>query len=127
MGADQRKTVLVLVDGMNGHFPAVDPVAEVALRSILPSVQIGVAILAVATHVGKNRIDVTLLARQVRVHAAQGVPGSAVIEIRLAANRPPGRGTVTLLTSYVQHAMRTVNRSSGRGLGLGRRGRGHLQ
>lgn len=127
MGTDQRKTVLVLVDGMNGHLPAVDPVAAVALRSILPSVQVGVAILAVATHVGKNRIDVTLLARHSGMHAAQGVPGFAVIEFRLAANRSPGRGAVTLLTSYAQNAMRTVNRSGGRGFGPGRHGRGHLQ
>src|ERR1700693_4098134 len=122
MGADQRETVLVLVDGMNGHFPAVDSVAEVALRSILPSVQIGVAILAVAPYVGKRRIDVTLLARHSGMHTAQGVTGSAVIEFRLAANRTPGRGTVTLLTSYVQHAMRTVDRSGGRGLRPGRGG-----
>jgi hypothetical protein len=110
VGADERKTVLVLVDGMNGNLPPIHPVVKVALRPVFPPMKISVAILATAPHVGKNRIDVTFLARHFRVQAAQRVPGLAVIKVRFAADRSPGRGGVALLTSDFQRSVRADGR-----------------
>lgn len=46
MSADQRESILMLIDVVNGNLPAVGVVAEFTLRAILAAMQIGVAVLA---------------------------------------------------------------------------------
>jgi hypothetical protein len=113
VGADQRKTVLMLVDGMDGHLPAIDLVAEVALCSVLATVDVSMTILAIAPDAGKNGIDVAVLAAHIAVQATQRKTGLAVIELRLAANRPPCRDGVALLAGNLQRTVRTLRLRSG--------------
>jgi hypothetical protein len=68
--ADQRKTVLVLIDGMNGNLPAGDAVTEVALRSVFAPVNVRMTVLAIASHVGEYGIHVAFLAGHVGMQAA---------------------------------------------------------
>lgn len=107
MSPDQRKTVLVLVDGVHRNLPPRDFVAEVALRSILAAMNVGVAILAIRAHARKNRIDMALLAAHVAVHAKEREAGFAVIKLGLTANRLPCRDGVAFFASDFQRAMRT--------------------
>ena len=88
MGANQRKAILMLIHGVNGNLPAVHPVAEIALNSILSAVQIGMAVLAISADIGEDRIYVALFAAHIDMHAAQGIPGFSVIKFGLGANRP---------------------------------------
>jgi hypothetical protein len=68
--ADKRKAVLMLIDGMNRDLPSIDPVARIALRPVFPSMEVGMAILAIAPYVGKHQVDVAFLASHARMHAA---------------------------------------------------------
>jgi len=125
--ADQRKTILVLVDGLDENLPATDAVAKVALCSIFPPVDVGMTILTIAAHVGEYRIDVAFLACDTQVQAAQWITGFVVVEIRLGADRFPGRGGMTFLTSKLHGPMRTATRRRGRGLLPGGNTGGHLE
>jgi len=84
--ADERKAVLMLIDGMDRDLPAVDPVTEIALRPIFSSMKVGMTILAITAHVSEDWIDVALLARHARMHATEGIPCLAMIKLRLAAD-----------------------------------------
>ena len=46
MSADQRESILVLIDVVYGNLPAVGVMAEFTLRAILAAMQICVAVLA---------------------------------------------------------------------------------
>ena len=61
--ADQRKAILVFVDIVHRHFPAIDVMAQVALRAVAAPVDIGMAVLALLACVCEDGIDVALLAR----------------------------------------------------------------
>jgi len=45
MTSDERKSILMLIDVVNGDLPAIGVVAEFTLRSILAAMQIRVAVL----------------------------------------------------------------------------------
>jgi len=127
MGADQRKAVLMLIDGMDRDLPAIDPVAGIALRPVFPSMKVGMAILAVAAHVGEHRIDVAFLARHSHMHATQGVTGFSVIKLRFAADRFPRRGAMAVLTRNLHRAVRTDTGRGGNGRLPNGRACGHLE
>jgi hypothetical protein len=110
VGPDQWKAILMFVDGMNRDLPATDPVAEVALRPVLPPVQVGMAVLAVGADVGEYRIIVAVLARHPQMQAPQGITSLAVIKLRLVADWCPCRGCVTLLARNLHGAMGTSRR-----------------
>lgn len=46
MRTDQRKSILMLIDVVNGNLPTIGVVAEFTLRAIFAAMQIGVAVLA---------------------------------------------------------------------------------
>jgi len=105
VSADQRKTVLVLVDGMDRDLPTIDSVTHVALRAVSAPVDVGVTVLAIAARIGKDRIDVALLAPYSHVHSTQGIPGLVVIKLRVTASRLPGRQGVAVPTISLQGTM----------------------
>lgn len=119
MGPSQRKAIVVLLDLCNRHLPAKYRMALFAVRSQLPAVDVGVAVLASLANVGEHWLDVALRAGYCLMHAAQRIPSLIVIEFRNGANRAPGRGGVAILAWHVQVPVRTVG-SSGR-LRLGAR------
>ena len=61
--ANERKAILVFVDVMHRHCPAIDVMAQVALGAILASMNVGVAVLTLLAGVREDRVDVALLAR----------------------------------------------------------------
>ena len=89
VSANQRKTILMFVDGMHGDLPATDPMTDVTLRSVPAAVNIGMTILAIASDIRKDWIDVALLAAHIAMHAAQREASLAMIEFGFAADRPP--------------------------------------
>lgn len=108
VSADQRESILVLVDRMNRHLPAIHSVTQFALCSVLSAVDVGMTILAALAHVTKQRSCVALLAAHFRVHPTKGVASLVVIKLRNVADRLPSRRGVTLLAGERHRAMRIL-------------------
>ena len=105
--SDQRKTILVVLDGLDRDVPTFHAVALLAIDAHLPFVNVGVAIGAPATHIREDRLGVTLGAGHILVHAPQRIFGLIVIEFGDGPDRlPPNRG-VTVLAGNVQVTVRT--------------------
>jgi len=106
--SQQRKAILVILYLLNGDVPALHGVALRAIRSHLPLVNVGVAILAVLPDVGENRLDVALRALHLFVHAAKGILGLAVVEFRDSADGLPAGGGVAVFTRNCKGPVRTT-------------------
>jgi len=108
VGPGQREAIIVLLDLLNRNLPSAHGVARLAVRSQLPLVNIGVAVLAALADVGEHRLHVALRAGHGRVHTAQWISSLIVIEFWDGANRFPSGGGVTILAGGVQISVRTV-------------------
>lgn len=106
--ASQREAIIVLLDLPDRDLPSEHGVALCAVCSQLAPVDIGMAILAALSNVGKHGFDVALGAGDRGVHASQRVFRLIVVEFRNGADRPPGVGGVAVLARYVQVSVRAV-------------------
>lgn len=91
----QGKTVLVLIDVVDGNLPAIGVVTQFALRAILAAMKVGVAVLAFVRCIGKFQIAMTVSARHFSVAAAERKSGLHVVELDLAWNHLPVRRRMT--------------------------------
>lgn len=66
---NQWKTILVLLDLLDGNLPALDGVALLTVGAKLTLMNIGVAVGAFCPHVRKHRFGVTLRTGDLLVHA----------------------------------------------------------
>ena len=106
--SQQRKPVLVILHLLGGDRPPLHGVTLLAVRTHLPTMHVVfllVAVGAILAHIREHRLQVTLNAGNLLVHAAQRVVGLVVIEFRNRANRSPARSRVTVLT---RNGQRTV-------------------
>jgi hypothetical protein len=87
MRPDQRESVLMFVDVVNRDLPPRIAMAQIALRSVFPPVDIGVAVLALPPDVRKHQVRVTVLAPDLHVQSAQREPCLAVIKLRDRTDR----------------------------------------
>ena len=108
MGAQQRKTVLVLLHGLQRDLPAFYRVALLALRAELPAVDVGMAVRALRAHVGEHQARMTQAALHGFVHAAQWITRLVVVEFREIADGLPAREGVAILAGLVQRAVRAA-------------------
>lgn len=102
MSADQRKSILMLVDVVNGNLPTIGVVAEVALGAILAAMQIGVAVLALDGGVAEIEVLVAVGALHFGVPATQRKLGFRMVEFKFGAQRLPALSVVTLLASDLE-------------------------
>lgn len=100
--AHQRKTVLVLFDLLNRDLPPLHRVALLTRCSELPLVDIGMAIRAFLTNIGKDGFGMALRAGHAGVHAAQREPRLIVVEFRYSSDRLPATDGVAVLASDTQ-------------------------
>lgn len=97
--------VLYLLDG---GVPALHCVALRAVRAHPPVMHVGVAVLAVLSHVRENRFHMALRALDFFMHAAQRIPSGVVIEFRVRLDRAPRFRRVAIFAREGQRrAMRT--------------------
>lgn len=97
MRTDQREPILVIANLFERDLPAFHGVATLAIGSELTAMNIGVTICARGADFFEDQAGVALGARNLGVHAAQGVAGLVVIELGIGADRFPACVTVTLL------------------------------
>lgn len=97
--------VLYLLDG---NVPALHRVALRAVCAHPPVMHVGVAVLAVLSHVRENRFHMALRALDFFMHAAQRIPSGVVIEFRVRLDRAPrGRRVAIFAREGQRRAMRT--------------------
>jgi hypothetical protein len=105
MRADQRKTILMLVDVMHRHCPSVEVVTQVALGTIFASMNVGVAVLALLAGICENRIDVALLTRNFRVETTQRKCRFTMVKFWLGTQWQPSLAGMAVLTRNLQRPM----------------------
>jgi len=106
--SDQRKSILVLFDVLDGNLPSFHRVTTLAFGSHLAAMDVCVAIRARLTNLRENQFGVTLCARTDGcVHPTQGVLGLVVIKVRSGADRLPTRAGVACLARKVETAVGT--------------------
>jgi len=89
VGAEQRKSVEVLLDRLDRHLPAEYGMALGAVLAKLSAMNVGVTIGAVLANLGENRPGVATCAGYFFVHAAKRIPRRVMVEFRNGANRSP--------------------------------------
>ncbi len=102
MSTDQRKSILMLIDVVNGNLPTIGVVAEATLGAILAAMQIGVATLAFDGGVAEIEILMAIDALHFRVPATQRKLGSRMVEFEFGAQRLPVLSAVTLLAPILE-------------------------
>src|SRR5580704_402801 len=108
VGANQWEAIKVLIDLLNRNVPSLHGVALFAVCSHLALVNIGVAVGALRSDIGEDRLDVTLRTSHAFVHAAQRILGGVVIEFGDGADRLPAAKRVTVLAGNAQASVRTA-------------------
>ena len=109
VSAQQRKTILVVLQLLDRYIPSFDRVAPRAVRTHLAPVDVLVAILAVLAYVGEYRFDVALSAFHLFMHAAQRIAGFSVIKFRNRTDGTPTRRGMTVLTRNRQPPVRALS------------------
>lgn len=115
MRSQQWKTILVILDLLDGNVPALHGVALLAVRTHLSLVNVGVAVRAVFSDVCEYRLHVTFRAFHFLVHAAQRVFGFVMVKFGDGADRAPTRGCMAVFAGNRERAVRTAG-----GITLGR-------
>jgi len=112
MSADERKSILMLIDVVNGDLPTIGIVAEFTLRAVLAAMEIRVAVLTLHRGVAEIKVLMTVAALHFRVPAAQRKFSSRMVEFEFGAQRLPALRGVTLLARDLELvAMGTMKRS----------------
>ena len=107
--ADQRKTILVLVDVMNRDLPAICVVAQFALGAVLAPMQIRMAILAFVWGIGEFQICVAVAAGHHGVASSQGKARLGMVELDLVRDYLPSLRGVAGNAGQIKRAVGTLS------------------
>ena len=88
----ERESILVILDLLDGDIPTEHRVTPCAIGSHLPLVNIGVAVLALLANIGKYRLDVALRTLHFFVHTPKWITCLIVVELWHGADRAPSAG-----------------------------------
>ena len=120
VSSDQRKPVLVVLNGLDGNVPAFHVVALFTLCAHLPPMDVGVAVGALCPNVRENQLGVAGRTSNFFVEAPEREAGLVVIKFRNRAHRFPPDRRVAVLARHVEVAVGTAGLSVSlimRGLG----------
>jgi hypothetical protein len=95
---------------LDGNIPTLDRVALRAVRTHLPLVNIGVAILAILADIGEYRFDVALRTVHLFVHAAKGIFGLVMVELWNCTDGTPTRSRMAVFAGNRERPVRTACR-----------------
>lgn len=107
--ANKRKAVLMVLDRLHVHLPALHRVAALAVGTHLAAMEVSVTVGALHPDVRKHQAGMALPAAHVHVHAAQRILCFVVIEFGNGSQRTPRGVRVAVLTSQVEGAVRAHN------------------
>lgn len=109
VGANQRKTVLMIANRIQRNLPPLHRVTLFAGCPHFAAMNVGVAIRTLLADVGKHKTRVACGAGQLLVHPAQRILRLVVIELRYRADRLPTRTGVTTLARHRDRTMRVCH------------------
>lgn len=109
MSTEQRKTILVLLDLVDGNLPAINRVTLRAIGAKFSQVNIRMAIGAVLPDVGEDRLRMAFQTANFLVLPTQRISGFVVIEFQHRSYRTPGRRGVTVFARNRQRSVRTAD------------------
>ncbi len=98
----------MVLDRLDTNLPTFHGMALLAVRPELPFVDVGVAVGALISHIGKNRLGMALGAGYRLVHAPQRKAGLVVVELRHSADWLPTNRRMAVLARNVQAAVRAA-------------------
>jgi hypothetical protein len=104
--SDQRKSVLVVLNGPERYHPVFHRVTLPAVRPHLSAVNIGVTVRAPCTRVREDWLEMALATGDPLVRAKQRKSCRVVVEFRDGPNRLPAIGSMAVLARDTQAAMR---------------------
>lgn len=104
---DERETIQVLIDLLDGNMPTLYGMALFAVGAHLPLVNVRVTIRALGTHIGEHHLGVALGASHALMHSAQRVLGGVVVELRDGADGLPAAQRVTVLAGNAEASVGT--------------------
>ncbi len=99
----------MILDLLDGGFPAADRVALRAVGTKLAPMNVCVTIGAILADIGKDRLDVTLGAANLFVHPAQRIVRAVVVELKIGADRTPAAGRMAVLTRNCERSVGTTS------------------
>ncbi|MDR3734749.1 MAG: hypothetical protein P4L10_04335, partial [Acidobacteriaceae bacterium] len=106
MGSDQRKTILMIANGIQRYMPAFHRMAALAVGAKLTAMYVRMAIGTMGTDILEYQLGVALHARNFLVHALQGISSLIVIEFRIRPDWFPTGIRVAVLAGYRNRAVR---------------------
>lgn len=107
VGTKEREPVLVRAQRLHCRFPSERRVALLAVGAELASVKVGVAVLALCSHVAELHVGVTGSAGNVLMQATERkLRLDVVIELGHATNRPPACGGVAVAAGNLYRTVR---------------------
>ena len=114
--AQQRKTILVVLQLLHRDIPTLHRMALRAVRAHLAPVDVFMTILALLSHIREHRFPVALRAFHFFMHPTQGITGFAVVKFRDGTDGSPSPGGVAVFARNRKGPMRAPG---GLALGLG--------
>jgi hypothetical protein len=100
MGSDQRKTILMIANGIQRNMPAFHRMAALAIGAKLTAMYVRMAIGTVGADILEYQFGMALHARNFLVHALQGISSLIVIELRVRPDGLPTGIRVAVLAGY---------------------------
>ena len=116
MRSRQREAIVVLLDLLHRYLPSPNRVALFAVRTQLPLMNVGMAILASLSHIREDWFHVALYATHTLMHSAQWIARLIVIKFGHCADWSPRACGVAVLAWHRQISVRAA--SSARNLAL---------
>jgi hypothetical protein len=109
VSTEQRETILVLLNLVDGNLPATDRVTLRAIGAEFSQVNIRMAICAILPDVSEHRLRVAFHTANFFVLSTQRISSFVVIEFQHRAYRTPGRRGVAVFTWNRERSVRTTD------------------
>lgn len=105
---EKGKAILVILYLLDGRVPSADGVALRTVGAKFPTVNISVAVRAGFANISEDGLDVALRTANFFVHAAQRIRGFIVVELHVAADRPPAVRGMAIFARDGERAVRAA-------------------
>ena len=110
--SEQREAVLVILDLLHRGLPTLNGVTLRAIRAHPSLVHVGMTVLAILPHIGKDGLGMALRALNFFVHTPQRIASFVVIELGNGFDGPPRRRGMAVFARDRERTVRTTGRAA---------------